>query len=90
MIFNILEVAIDVENCHKELDKKNKSQRIQAFAPSASKRKKKKEVFNIQISKAHTNVQDPKDEAARKEEYERTKNASTHLMKILKIFSRLC
>ncbi|KAJ8635709.1 hypothetical protein MRB53_009976 [Persea americana] len=70
----LLEAAIDAENCRKELDQKNKSQRIQASAPSASKGKKKEHVFNIQTSKALRKAQDPKDEAARKEEYER-KNA---------------
>ncbi|XXG56108.1 hypothetical protein AAC387_Pa03g3610 [Persea americana] len=71
----LLEAAIDAEDCRKELDQKNKSQRIQASAPSASKGKKKEEVFNIEASKAPRKAQDPEDEAARKEEYEMRKNA---------------
>ena len=35
------EATIDAEDCHKELDQKNKSKRIQASTPSASKGKKK-------------------------------------------------
>ncbi|KAJ8649449.1 hypothetical protein MRB53_002472 [Persea americana] len=71
----LLEAAIDAEDCHKELDQENKSKRIRASAPSASKGKKKEEGFNIQTSKTRRKAQDPKDEAAKKEEYERRKNA---------------
>ncbi|XXG41707.1 hypothetical protein AAC387_Pa01g2119 [Persea americana] len=71
----LLEATIDAEEYHKEFDQKNKSKRIQASAPSASKGKKKEEVFNIQTSKTPRKAQDPKDEAARKEEYGRRKNA---------------
>ena len=71
----LLEAAIDVDDCHKELDQKKNSKRIQASAPSASKGKKKEEVFNVQTSKTPRKEQDPKDEVARKEEYERGKNA---------------
>ena len=74
-MFKLLEAAIDAEDCHKELDQKNKHKRIQTSAPFASKGKKKEEVFNIQTSKTPKKVEDPNDEAARKEEYERRKNA---------------
>ena len=71
----LLEAAIDAKDCQKELDQKNMSKRIQASTSSASKGKKKEEVFNIQTSKAPRKAQDPKHEAAKKEEYERRKNA---------------
>ncbi|KAJ8627547.1 hypothetical protein MRB53_020854 [Persea americana] len=71
----LLEASIDAEDCHKELDKKTKSKRIQAPTPSASKGKKNEEVFNIQTLKTSRKAQDSKDEVARKEEYERMANA---------------
>ena len=47
----LLEAAINAEDSYKKLDQKNESKEIQASAPSASKGKKKEEVFNIQTSK---------------------------------------
>ncbi|KAJ8633401.1 hypothetical protein MRB53_026737 [Persea americana] len=70
----LLEAAIVAEDCHKELEHKYKSKRIQTSTPSASKGKKKEDVFIIQTLKTPRKAQDPKDEAARKEEYERRKN----------------
>ena len=52
---------------------KSLTRRTQTPVSSTAKGKKQDEVFNIQTSKALKKVQDPKDEAARKEEYERRK-----------------
>ena len=72
-ISKLLKAAIDAEDCRKKLDQKDKSRRTQTSASSTTKRKKKDEVFNIQTFKAPRKVQDPKDEVAGKEEYERGK-----------------
>ena len=66
----LLEANIDAEDCQKELDQKNKSKRIQTSTPFISKGEEKEEVLNIPKK-----AEDPKDEVARKEEYERRKNA---------------
>lgn len=55
----LLEAAIDAKDCHKELDQKNKSKRIEASAPSTNKIKKR-EIFNIQIQRLPESCKIPK------------------------------